>query len=236
MKYGIIVAMNYELESLGIPYQTIEKSRQTYYLFNDDIVLIYSGIGKVNASYKTSLLINDFHPDHIINLGSAGCTNSNVALFDINIADKCQYGDVDVTCDPKYAINQIPYEPKWFFNDLQMINFLTKLLSEKNMHVICKTAITVDSFVTKNNVHLFHELANHEVGSVDMESCAIAQVCHHHQIPYNCIKIISDNIHHPINHTEFEMNMSKIAKISKTILLTILNSILTIHNTSTNKN
>lgn len=69
MKYGIIVAMNYELASLGIPYQTIEKSHQTYYLFNDDIVLIYSGIGKVNASYKTSLLINDFHPDHIINLG-----------------------------------------------------------------------------------------------------------------------------------------------------------------------
>ena len=34
MKYGIIVAMNYELESLGIPYQTIEKSHQTYYLFN----------------------------------------------------------------------------------------------------------------------------------------------------------------------------------------------------------
>lgn len=236
MKYGIIVAIDYELQSLGIPYQTIEKSNQTYYLFNDDIVLIYSGIGKVNASYKTSLLINDFCPEHIINLGSAGCTNSNVALLDINIADKCQYGDVDVTCDHRYEINQIPYEPKWFLNDSEMINFLTKLLSEKNMNVICKTAMTVDSFVTKNNFHLFHELQNHEVGSIDMESCAIAQVCHHYQIPYNCIKIISDNIHHQINHDEFEMNMSKVAQINKTILLAILNSIFTIHDTSTNKN
>ena len=41
-----------------------------------------------------------------------------------------------------------------------MINFLTKLLSEKNMHVICKTAITVDSFVTKNNFDIEEQIAD----------------------------------------------------------------------------
>lgn len=226
IRFAIIIAIDYELSNLNLNYETIKIHDQTYYLIHDEIILMFSGIGKVNASYKTALLIMNFNPQHIINIGSAGCCNPAVQILTVNIADKCQYGDVDVSCDPKYEINQIPYEPKYFYTHQPTLQWLNELLTGLDINVINQTAITIDSFVTQANKHHFYELQQNDVGSVDMESCAIAQVCHHYKTNFNCIKIVSDNIHHQSNHDEFNNNMHQIALTSKKIITSIVNSLM----------
>ena len=44
-------------------------------LANRDIVLMQSGIGKVNAAYSTTLLMEHFEIDTLINIGTAGGLN-----------------------------------------------------------------------------------------------------------------------------------------------------------------
>jgi nucleoside phosphorylase len=52
------------------------------------------------------------------------------------------------------------------------------------------TIASGDSFVSKKNIHKFNLSNNIDV--VDMESCAIAQVCHNMKIKYGFIKLVSD--------------------------------------------
>ena len=39
---------------------------------NDKIVLALAGVGKVQASIATTLLLQNFHPQYLINIGIAG--------------------------------------------------------------------------------------------------------------------------------------------------------------------
>lgn len=219
---GLIVAIDYEINDLSFDYQKIIIGCHTYFLINNKYILVFSGIGKVNASSQTTALLNHFNITQIINIGSSGTTNSNLNVFDVNIATKCQYGDVDVTCDPKYAINQMPYEPKYFETNDEVNKKINNLISKLNYKVVNGTAITVDSFVTSENKSKFYELDNNDVYTFDMESCAIAQVCYHYKIPFNCLKLISDNSLVNNSHSDFEKNMPIISEMIKNIILEII--------------
>ena len=78
MKIGILVAMEEEIKRLTeeISEGTIKKiAQQTFYdgkIHNTPVTIVQSGIGKVNASIATTLLIQTFNVDIVINTGSAG--------------------------------------------------------------------------------------------------------------------------------------------------------------------
>ncbi len=78
MRIGIIGAMEEEVELLR---SELEERKDTVIagcefhqgvLEGVEVILLKSGIGKVNAAIGTTLLIQLFHPDKIINTGSAG--------------------------------------------------------------------------------------------------------------------------------------------------------------------
>ena len=81
MKIGIIGAMNeeiIELKSSMTNIKEIEISNLKFYegkLLAKDVVLVESGIGKVNAAISTTLLISNFKVDKIIFTGVAGAVN-----------------------------------------------------------------------------------------------------------------------------------------------------------------
>lgn len=207
---ALIVALDYELNKNNFNYDVIYDKQQEYYLINNEFILMYSGIGKVNAAYKTALLLNKFDCSCVINIGTAGSCNDNVNVFDLNIATQCQYGDVDVTIDSKYKINQIPYESKIIKTNKKNNKVLKKIINNLKINVVQGTAITIDSFITKNNIYKFNEINNNDIYSVDMESMAIAQICKHYNIPFSCLKIISDHTKIINNHDQFVSNIKKI--------------------------
>lgn len=59
--------------------------------------MLKSGIGKVNAAMSTTILIERYHPDLIINTGSAGGLNPELNVGDLVISDDVCHHDVDAT-------------------------------------------------------------------------------------------------------------------------------------------
>ncbi|HBC95655.1 MAG TPA: 5'-methylthioadenosine/adenosylhomocysteine nucleosidase, partial [Clostridium sp.] len=47
-------------------------------LYNTEVVIVKSGIGKVNAAVCAQILIDDFNVDDIINVGVAGGTAEDI--------------------------------------------------------------------------------------------------------------------------------------------------------------
>ncbi|CAJ0991345.1 5'-methylthioadenosine/S-adenosylhomocysteine nucleosidase [Pantoea sp. Nvir] len=103
MKAGIIGAMEQEIILLR---DKIE-NRQTLTLagceiYNGtlngiEVYLLKSGIGKISAALGTTLLLQLYKPDLVINVGSAGGLTPLMSVGDIVISDKVSYHDADVT-------------------------------------------------------------------------------------------------------------------------------------------
>ncbi|WP_163115820.1 5'-methylthioadenosine/S-adenosylhomocysteine nucleosidase, partial [Acinetobacter baumannii] len=62
-----------------------------------DVALLKSGIGKVAAAIGTTLLLEHFRPDVVINTGSAGGLDAKLNVGDIVVSTEVRYHDADVT-------------------------------------------------------------------------------------------------------------------------------------------
>lgn len=84
MKYAIIGAMEEEVEAIKERITihsstTIANCEYNIGSYGDhEIILLQSGIGKVNAALSTTILHERFKPDYVINTGSAGGTDPNL--------------------------------------------------------------------------------------------------------------------------------------------------------------
>ena len=59
----------------------------------DTVVLLRSGIGKVNAAMSTAVLLQHFKPDCIINTGSAGGFDPALNVGDVVISTEVRHHD-----------------------------------------------------------------------------------------------------------------------------------------------
>ena len=150
---------------------------------NKEFVMIISGIGKVNASFSTQIIIDKFNPQLIINFGVAGGQiNSNLIAGDVVLLDKiCQY-DFDLSEIDNVSIGYMQDYDRIFYNT----NY--KLYSG-NKFKICSGA-SGDRFTKKK---IFIDVINAlSAQVVDMESGAIAQVCCANKVTFLSLKLISD--------------------------------------------
>lgn len=85
-----------------------------------EVVLLESGIGKVNAALGTTLMADRFKPEVIINTGSAGGMAEGLAVGDVIISDRLAYGDVDVT-EFGYTYGQVPRMPAFIKETLYFL-------------------------------------------------------------------------------------------------------------------
>ena len=89
MKIGIIAAMEQEVNILveKLKDKTVSTSaNQTFYngiINHTEVVLVQSGIGKVNATIATALLIEKYKADVVINTGSAGGIGKDLQIGDL---------------------------------------------------------------------------------------------------------------------------------------------------------
>lgn len=223
---GIIVAVDYEVAELLKTAQKQTINYQEFYVFDNDVVLTFSGIGKANAAASTANLLNNFDIDCVVNAGTSGSCNKFIKPLDVILVNKCGYGDVDVTIDASYEINQMPREPKYFETDNVAKNLLKSVLQDLSISFILGNVITVDSFVTQMNFNKFNEITNNDNLAIDMEATAIAQTCTHFHKPFGMIKFISDTFHTNVclnNHDEFLVNTKTIANWMDQFLIKLIN-------------
>ena len=90
-KTGIIGAMDIEVEQLKkdmIVGREVKKAGMNFcegVLNEQEIVVVRSGVGKVNAAVCTQILIDVFQVDAVINTGIAGSLNVDIDVGDIVI-------------------------------------------------------------------------------------------------------------------------------------------------------
>ncbi len=197
MKIGIIGAINQEITMLkNIIHICTEKKIGNFEIYigkfkKNDIFLIKSGIGKVSASIATTILINLYQPQIIVNSGSAGSLISLLKIGDIVFPQKTCYYDVDLT-NFGYSRGQVPKYPKKFVINKKIYNFLKKKIIQYKLKFTSGLIISGDSFIRKSSI--IKKLKNQFPSAIaaEMESAAIAQVCHQFNIPLIIIKSISD--------------------------------------------
>ena len=184
MKIGIIVAMDKEL-------------RQLQNLFDPSRVIVQKcGIGKVNAALGAQRMINEEHPDVIINSGCAGGNGDDIEVQDIIIGKEVCYHDVycGTAIDDTTVYGQVQGLPARYEADAYLLSKGEELAKRTGLTTTLHTGLIVtgDWFVdTKEKMRSIVEKFP-EAKAVDMESCAIAQTCYLNRVPFISFRVISD--------------------------------------------
>lgn len=197
MKIGIIGAMDEEVKILkekidNLDLKVIAGCEFYTGTINDiDVILLKSGIGKVNAAMATTLLIELYNPDYIINTGSAGGFHKGLKVGDIVISNELRYHDVDATVFG-YAYGQVPGMPAYYLPDEKLVKIAEKCADKINVNVITGLITSGDSFLedgerVKEINRLFPDLS-----AAEMEAAAIAQVAFQFAVPFVIIRSLSD--------------------------------------------
>jgi len=191
---GVLTAMSVEYRQVAAMMQeteTVQSGPQKFLVGSageNKVVLLQCGIGKTNAATGVTNLIMTFHPDCIISTGVAGGIDTRLDVMDIVVGKEVCYHDVNCgdNCDP----GQVQGLPKFFNGDERLVSIATSL--ETDVNIIPGLICTGDQFVTnRDELNVIKEKYPQGL-AVDMESGAIAQVCHLWNIPFLSFRIISD--------------------------------------------
>ena len=201
MKVGIIVAMRKELALLLPLLQAPESQSIDGLEFhvgtmgNHQVVVMQCGIAKVNAAIGTVTLINNFHPDLIINSGVAGGADKSVNVGDIVVGDKVAYHDV--WCGPESTYGAVQGLPLYYEADKHALQLVSDDKTVKKGLIV-----SGDQFV--DSIEQVKIIKSHfpDALAVDMESGAIAQVCELRHVPFLSLRIISDSPGASHNNTQ----------------------------------
>ncbi|MDB4837121.1 5'-methylthioadenosine/S-adenosylhomocysteine nucleosidase [Marinomonas sp.] len=157
-----------------------------------DIVLLKSGIGKVNAAVSTALLLSKFAPEYVINIGSAGGFDADLNVGDVVISDAVLHHDVDVTAFG-YMMGQVPNMPAVYEADNALVSKAKDAINE-GAAAQAKVGLigTGDSFMNDPvRVNAVRDVFPALI-AVEMEAAAVAQTCYKFSTPFVVIRSLSD--------------------------------------------
>lgn len=161
---------------------------------NHDIVATRCGIGKVNAALGAAALIDKFAPELVINTGVAGGVGADAGVLDVVVADSVAYHDFWCLGE---EWGQVPGCPRMFHTHQVSVDFQDPTV---------KTGLIAsgDLFVSRREEVDHIRSLYPSVQAVDMESAAIAQVCYLKNVPFYCLRVISDTPGGDDNISQYE--------------------------------
>lgn len=204
-KIGIIGAMDVEISIFCDEMEkngSLKKSEFGNLVFNEgnlcgkNVVVVKSGIGKVNAALCAQRLILQFGVEKIINTGIAGAIQENLHIHDMVVSTDAVYHDMDATAFG-YEPTEIPQMHTSAFDaDEKMIkaaeNAFAQSESAKKYKLIRGRIASGDQFISyaEQKEHI-EEICS--PACVEMEGAAVAHACFLNQIPFVILRCISDN-------------------------------------------
>ncbi|MDF2857280.1 MAG: 5-methylthioadenosine nucleosidase [Neobacillus sp.] len=230
MKIAIIGAMEEEVTLLrdNIEESTQETVAGCEFTFGKmrgaDVILLRSGIGKVNAAMSTTILLEKYKPDCIINTGSAGGYNPELNVGDAVISTEVRHHDVDVTAFG-YEYGQVPQLPAAFIADEKLINVAEQAANEiENFQIVKGLIATGDSFMEDPVRVDFVRTKFEDLQAVEMEAAAIAQVAYRFEVPFVIIRSLSD-IAGKESELSFDQFIDKAALHSSTLVMKMVEAL-----------
>ena len=196
---GVIGAMEEEVAALKedmIVEETVEQASMVFcrgVLCGKEVVVVRSGIGKVNAGICAQILVDRFHVDTLINTGIAGSLDAKIDIGDLVISTDALHHDMDAV-NFGYEPGQIPrMDVLAFPADEELVKKAVEANQKANpeIHTFTGRVASGDQFIAAGDVkdriaEGFHPLC------VEMEGAAIAQVAYLNKVSYVIIRAISD--------------------------------------------
>ena len=159
----------------------------------NSIVLVISGIGKVNAGMCAQILVDAFNVSHLINTGIAGSLKAEINIGDIVVSSDALQHDMDAR-QFGYARGEIPrMDTISFPADPELIAMAKAACEEVNpdIRVFVGRVVTGDQFIAERSVK--NEIASWTEGyCTEMEGAAIAQAAYLNKVPFVIVRAISD--------------------------------------------
>lgn len=223
---GIIGAMEKEVVELK---KVMEIDKEIEYIGqvflkgkiqDTEVVVVRSGIGKVNAAACTQLLVDKFGVNCIINTGVAGALHPELNVGDIIISKDTIQHDVDASIFGHPA-GEIPgMDISIFEADSKLVGLAEKAGKNKSYNIMVGRVLTGDQGIGdfKKKEFLHEHFQGH---CVEMEGGAIAQTCFLNSIPFLLIRSISDNADHSVKVDYYEF-VKKAAKNASELLTNML--------------
>lgn len=217
-KIGIIGAMELEVETLKakMAVSKVEKKAGMEFfegvLNGANVVIVRSGVGKVNAALCTQILADMFSVTHIINTGVAGSLNAKLDIGDILISTDALHHDVDATIFgyqpgevPQLGLREFPADPH--------LAELAKAACEKvnsDIRAVPGRVVSGDQFISDNETKA-RLIREYHGDCAEMEGAAIAHGAYLNGIPFVIIRAISDKADNSaeIDYPAFEAAAAK---------------------------
>lgn len=227
-KIGIIAAMQEEMNEIkNIMTDVTEKNIYELHFFegkigNAECVLVQAGVGKVNASRCTQILIDNYDIEYVVNVGSAGAANNDLNIGDIVIGKLLVQHDFDITAfgHKKGYISNVGENIN---SDDKLIRKFEKIINnndKKEYNIKVGTIASGDIFCT--DIKMKEKIKyKFNADAIEMEGAAIAQVCYLDKIPFIVIRSISDT---PNGNNE--ITFEEYLKLASKRCATLLNEFL----------
>ena len=196
-KIGIIGAMELEVETLKSKLENLqitERAGMRFYegtLNGTAVVIVQSGIGKVNAAMCMQILADLFAVSHVINTGIAGSLDADLDIGDVAISTDLMHHDFHV--GPfGYDWGQVPdMDVHAFPADPRMADLAEELCKAQGVNCRRGRIVSGDQFIAEKAEK---EAIIEHVGGLctEMEGAAIAHVAYRNGIPVLVLRAISD--------------------------------------------
>jgi len=216
---GIIGAMEEEVAEILKLIDIKQKEEHYGYLFyqglmnNKEVILLQGGIGKVNATISTSLLLTHYDVDFVINIGSAGGLHTTQNVGDVVVSKNVAHHDVDVTAFGR-EIGEIPGMPKYFQADLSLLEKVESILKKNKIDSHVGLIVSGDQFVAREDQVKHIQKNFPEAMCVEMEAAAIAQVCYVYHKQFIITRSLSDVFNCGNSSIQFDEYLKKASQNS----------------------
>ena len=196
---GIIGAMSEEVANLKAEMEDVlvcSAAGMDFYqgtLHGKEVVIVRSGIGKVNAAICSQILIDQYHVTGIINTGIAGSLRNEINIGDIVLSKDTLQHDMDAT-GFGYPVGQIPQmDNSVFKGDDRMIEAARECCAKviPEIGVFVGRVVSGDQFISDKGKKAWLT-ETFDGYCTEMEGAAIAQTAYLNKIPFLIIRAISD--------------------------------------------
>jgi adenosylhomocysteine nucleosidase len=215
----------------------IERAGLTFYkgkLNGKKVVVMKSGVGKVNAAYSTAILLDRFEPSRLIFTGVAGGLHPEALPGDMVIGTELiqfDFGQIDSVgfkVSPFRKLTGGRHDELKIAADSEMIQ-LAKAASEKvdlqsisnrKPKIFTGVIVTGDVFVS-NKDRAEGLYRDYQALATEMEGAAVAHLCRSLGVPFLVIRSCSDNANHQAR-VNFNQFVGPAAVNSATLVLQLL--------------
>lgn len=219
MKVLILGALEKEISVLNKLLEVKEKTDYFYKkMTKNEIFTATVGVGIINALSSTYSLIDNIHPDIVINIGTAGASSLDINDGDIIICDEAIYNG-------GYILNNFASSQ---FETVEETNLIIKgneefsqLIDQANLNATFYHGKTLSGDFFIKNTKIINALKDkyHHICE-DMETIGIYKACQEKKTPCIAYRIISNN---ELRGTLYSDNVLIVNEKLQTIIFDFLN-------------